>query len=125
MTRRHDPFKALADRTRRSILTLLQRRGACSAGEIADAFSRMSRPAVSRHLRVLRQAGLVTAKGVGREQRYELVPAALARLHHDWFGQFADLWVGSFAALKEQVEAVRTPGEARSTAPRPARRKRA
>jgi len=65
MTRRHDPFKALADGTRRSILTLLQRRGACSAGEIADAFSRMSRPAVSRHLRVLRQAGLVTAKGVG------------------------------------------------------------
>lgn len=120
-----DPFKALADPTRRSILTLLRKRGACSAGEIADAFRRISRPAVSRHLRVLRQAGLVTAKGVGREQQYQLAVAALARVHHDWFGQFATLWGDSLAALKEQVEVLGAPAGGQATTLGPPQKKRA
>ena len=104
VARRPDAFKALADPTRRKILTLLRKRQHCSAGEIADSFPDISRPAVSRHLRVLREAGLVTAEGVGREQRYSLSIVRLARVHHDWFAQFDDLWGASLAALKERTE---------------------
>lgn len=99
-----DAFKALSDPTRREILALLRKRQDCSAGEIADSFPNISRPAVSRHLRVLREAGLAIATGIGREQRYTLSLARLARVHHDWFAQFDDVWGASLAALKGRVE---------------------
>jgi DNA-binding transcriptional ArsR family regulator len=111
--RRPDAFRALADPTRRGILELLGKRRVCSAGEIAARFPRISRPAVSRHLRVLRQARLVTARGIGRIQRYRLEAAALARMQRDWFAQFTSIWDASLAALKQQVE---TPA-----GPRPSR----
>ena len=103
-TAAQDPFEALADPTRRGILNLLRRHPVRTAGEIADAFPRISRPAVSRHLRVLREAGLVIAEEAGREWRYRLNVAALARVHRDWFARFAPLWDGSLSRLKEQVE---------------------
>lgn len=117
MSGRHDPFKALADPTRRSILELLRERQVCSAGEIAGRFSRLSRPAVSRHLRLLREAGLVTAQGIGREQQYRLEIAPLARLQRDWFELFTRLHEASLTALKEQVEAEtrRRPPRKKST----------
>ena len=99
-----DAFKALSDPTRRDILSLLRKRQDCSAGEIADSFPNISRPAVSRHLRVLREAGLAIATGIGREQRYTLSLARLARVHHDWFAQFDDVWGASLAALKGRAE---------------------
>ena len=102
--KRRDPFKALADPTRRSILERLAKRDMCSAGEVADLFPHISRPAVSRHLRVLRQAGLVRAQGVGREHRYRLNVVALARVQRDWFAQFTPLMETSLAALKRQIE---------------------
>jgi DNA-binding transcriptional ArsR family regulator len=108
MTRRAatsaDAFEALADPTRRGILELLRRREVCTAGEISAAFPGISRPAVSRHLRVLREAGLVLADEVGREWHYRLNVAALARVHRDWFARFAPLWDESLAALKDQAE---------------------
>jgi DNA-binding transcriptional ArsR family regulator len=72
--------------------------------ESADAFPRISRPAVSRHLRVLRESGLVIAEQSGREWHYRLNVAALARMHRDWFARFTPLWEESLAGLKEQVE---------------------
>jgi DNA-binding transcriptional ArsR family regulator len=63
-------FKALADPTRREILRLLSERS-LTAGEIVSRFS-ISQPAVSRHLGVLRQAGLVTAERDGQSVRYAL-----------------------------------------------------
>ena len=99
-----DPFRALADPTRRSIIELLWKRQVCSAGEIADRFRHISRPAVSRHLRVLRQARLVRAKGFGREHRYQVDPTGLARMQRDWFAQFTSIWEASLAALKQHVE---------------------
>ena len=101
---RSDPFQALADPTRRAILELLRRRRVCAAGVIAAHFPKISRPAVSRHLRVLRVAKLVTAKGVGREHCYRLKVATLARVQRDWFARFTPLWEASLAALKKQVE---------------------
>lgn len=99
-----DPFEALADPTRRGILELLRRHRVRTAGEIADAFPRISRPAVSRHLRVLRNAGFVSAEEVGREWHYRLNAPAMARLHRDWFARFVPLWDEALAQLKEQTE---------------------
>lgn len=112
--KRQDAFKALSDATRRDILALLRKRPDCSAGDIAAAFPNISRPAVSRHLRVLREAGLATATGRGREQRYTLSLARLARVHHEWFAQFDDLWGASLVALKGRTES----GAARSRSSR-------
>jgi DNA-binding transcriptional ArsR family regulator len=112
-TRGGDLFRALADPTRRSILELLDTRTAASAGEIAERFSGISRPAVSRHLRVLREASLVTAEGVGREQRYRLNRAVLARVHRDWFARFTPMREASLRALKEQVESAQAVGHTR------------
>ncbi len=99
-----DPFEALADATRRDILDLLRRREVRTAGEIADAFPRISRPAVSRHLRVLREAGFVIAEQVGRQWHYRLNVAALARVHRDWFARFTPLWEESLEQLRRGVE---------------------
>lgn len=74
-----DVFSAVADPTRRKILALLAIRPA-SAGVVADTCDDISRPAVSRHLRVLRDAGLVHAEPRGRRQIYTANPAPLAEL---------------------------------------------
>ena len=121
MVQRQDPFKALADSTRRGILELLLTRATCSAGEIAGAFPYLSRPAVSRHLRVLRQAGLVRAHGMGREQRYRLEVEPLARLQREWFVQFTHISQAALSALKERVES--QPGRARRTGKDPKQRR--
>lgn len=72
-----DPFAALADPSRRRILALLASRPA-TVQDLACEFP-FSRPAVSKHLRVLREAGLVREHKVGRRRFYRLVPGGLAR----------------------------------------------
>jgi DNA-binding transcriptional ArsR family regulator len=99
-----DPFEALADPTRRAILDLLGQDGVRTAGEIAEAFPRISRPAVSRHLRVLRESGLLAAEQVGREWRYRIDARALALHYRDFFERFAPMWEGALQRLKRQVE---------------------
>lgn len=70
-----DPFPALADPVRRSILRTLAR-GSARVVDLADA-QPVSRPAVSRHLRVLEEVGLVTGEDRGRERHYALAPDGL------------------------------------------------
>jgi DNA-binding transcriptional ArsR family regulator len=70
MTRNNAAFRAMADETRREILGLL-RNGSRTSGEIADHFD-SSWPTISRHLAILRDAGLVNAERNGQEIRYEL-----------------------------------------------------
>ena len=80
---------AIADPIRRDILVLL-RRGDLTAGDIASRFD-VSRPAVSRHLRVLRDAGVVVAEERGRERIYHLDTTPLAELD-GWLEPFRDNW---------------------------------
>lgn len=96
--------QALADATRRAILRMLRDRD-LSAGAIAGAFD-VTRPAVSRHLRVLREAGLVIDEARGRERVYRLELGALAELE----GFLAELhedraatWERRFMALETEV----------------------
>jgi DNA-binding transcriptional ArsR family regulator len=97
-------FEALADPTRRAVLELLRRTPVLTAGDLAAAFPPISRPAVSRHLRVLREAELVTAVKDGREWRYSIDPTPLAEVTQAWFAQFAALWEESLANLERRAE---------------------
>lgn len=77
-----DVFSAIAGPVRRDILALLVNRPA-AAGVVADAFGDISRPAVSRHLRVLRETGLVRAETHGRRQVYTATTSSLGEII-DW-----------------------------------------
>ena len=98
-----DPFAALADPTRRSILEALRDEPAMTAGRIARRFPRVSRAAVSKHLGVLRRAHLVRATHRGRENHYSLQPDRIAEVQK-WLESFAPMMEQSLAALKRQVE---------------------
>ena len=95
-------FQALADPTRRAVLDLL-RRGNQPAGQIASAFN-VSRPAVSKHLRLLRRAHLVREHRQGRHRVYQLNPEPL-RAVDSWIDQYRSFWSASLTNLKAFVEA--------------------
>jgi DNA-binding transcriptional ArsR family regulator len=93
-------LEALADPTRRRIVELLAG-GERSAGELAAEFE-TSRPGVSRHLRVLREHGLVRAREEGRRRVYELEPAPLAELD-GWLEQYRRFWQNRLEALDTEI----------------------
>jgi len=95
-------FGALADPTRRAVLDLL-RQGSQPAGQIAEAFP-VSRPAISKHLRVLRRAHLVSEKRNGRHRFYHLNPEPLKTVD-SWLEQYRGFWQTNLASLKKFVEA--------------------
>jgi DNA-binding transcriptional ArsR family regulator len=95
-------FDAIADPTRRAILDAI-RSHERSAGEIADLFP-VSRPAVSRHLRVLREAGLVRERREAQSRRYSLDPAPLRDIDR-WLEQYRVFWAARLHALKRVAEA--------------------
>ena len=95
-------FHALSDPTRRAVLDLL-RGGSQPAGLIAEAFP-VSRPAISKHLRLLRRAHLVREHREGRNRVYELNPEPL-RAVDSWIEQYRVFWTASLNNLKAFVEA--------------------
>lgn len=97
----NDIFRALADPTRRAILDML-RKGAQPVNEIARSFP-VSRPAVSKHLRLLREADLVTGSKDGRRQLYRINPAPLAALDQ-WLEDYRRFWQHSLSRLKTFAE---------------------
>lgn len=96
-----DVFRAIADPTRRAILDRL-RRGSAPVNVLAAEFSQ-SRPAISKHLRVLRVAEIVREDRVGRERLYRLQPE---RLHDvaSWIEEYATFWQRSLGNLKRHLE---------------------
>lgn len=95
-------FSALGDPTRRAVLDLL-RAGMRPAGEIARSFT-VSRPAISKHLAVLRRAHLVEERREGRHRLYQLNPDPLKAVD-SWLEQYRGFWVANLNSLKEFVEA--------------------
>src|SRR5687768_13232938 len=92
-----DVFRAIADPTRRAILDRL-RAGPAPVYVLADDFAQ-SRPAISKHLRVLRQARLVSEQRIGRERVYELSPAPLHRVA-GWVEGYRAFWQKNLEGLK-------------------------
>lgn len=101
MTNQGARLDALGDPTRRSILARLRKRP-LPVARIAKGY-RISRPAISQHLRVLKKAGLVIDHAEGTRRVYELNPAAFASLR-EYFDEF---WGAALQAFAERVE--RTP----------------
>ena len=99
-----DAFAAIADPTRREILELLRDRGVQTAGEIAANFSSVSRPGISRHLRVLRECGVVASIRKGKTQNYVLDARPIAAIRDGWLAGFAEVQSASLAALRKRVE---------------------
>lgn len=97
-------FAALADPTRRRLLELLAA-GERSAGELAAEFD-ISRPGVSRHLRVLREAGLVRTRGDGRRQLYSVDPAPLDEVDA-WLARWRGFWTQPLDALETELRRTR------------------
>jgi DNA-binding transcriptional ArsR family regulator len=95
-------FHALSDPTRRSLLDLLRIRGAQPAGTIAESFP-ISRPAISKHLRILRKARLVSEQRHGRHRLYQLDPEPL-RAVDSWLNDYREFWQARLHDLKEYVE---------------------
>jgi DNA-binding transcriptional ArsR family regulator len=95
-------FAALADPTRRAVLDLL-RRGSLPAGRIAQAFP-VSRPAISKHLRLLRRARLVQQRREGRCRLYRLNPGPL-RMLDTWLDRYRMFWQTNLSSLKAFIEA--------------------
>ena len=100
-TRQDVVFRALADPTRREILRLL-RDGRQSVGGLAANFHQ-SRPAISKHLRLLRSAGLIVTHEQGTSRLCELNAAPL-RAVDTWLQDYESLWGDSLRQLKRHVE---------------------
>ena len=94
-------FSALADPTRRAILARLARGGA-TVGELAQPFQ-ISGPAISRHLRVLERAELITSKREGQHRRCQIAPIAMTGAA-EWIESYRNFWNSSFDKLDEQLK---------------------
>jgi DNA-binding transcriptional ArsR family regulator len=101
-------FGALADPIRRAILARLAD-GDATVGELARPF-RVSRPAISKHLRVLERAELVRREREGRVSRCELNGAAMRGIA-EWLERYRVFWAGRLDALARYAEASPAPGK--------------
>ena len=93
-------LQAISDPSRRTVLEQL-RQGPATAGELADLLT-IARPGVSRHLRVLREAGLVDVRPDAQRRVYSLRPQPLAELD-EWLGGYRALWTQRLDALHTEV----------------------
>jgi DNA-binding transcriptional ArsR family regulator len=99
-------FAALSDPTRRAVIRALLRKP-LRAGELAERVA-MSPPALTRHLRVLREAGLIVEDGVEGDARVRVYTVDLNAFApvKDWLGQIEDLWHEQLQAFKEHAERI-------------------
>jgi DNA-binding transcriptional ArsR family regulator len=95
-----EALRALADESRRTMLESLAR-GPATVGELA-ALVPIARPGVSRHLRVLREAGLVDVRQEAQRRVYSLRPEPLAEIDH-WLSSYRALWEQRLDALHTEV----------------------
>lgn len=101
MFSRVTPYAALAEPHRREILDLL-RAGECSVGELVERLE-LSQPGVSKHLRVLRDAGLVVVTPHGKRRLYGLRPQPLADVDA-WLAPYRALWSSRLDALERHLK---------------------
>ena len=86
---RRDVYQAIADPVRRDIIQLLSKQ-ALNVTSVVEHYE-ISRPAISRHLRILRECGIVTVNKDGRSRIYEIEPKML-KMAFNWIDQYKELW---------------------------------
>jgi len=97
-----DVFDAIADPTRRRLIRLLAEAGELPLHKLTAPFS-MGRTAVSKHLRILKEAGLVVDRKVGRETRYRLNAFPLKEIQ-DWVAFYSVFWSANMSRLNQFLE---------------------
>jgi DNA-binding transcriptional ArsR family regulator len=95
-------FAALANPERRRILDLLRGEGR-PAGELVDAFPNLPQPAVSRHLRILREAGLVKVSPRAQQRVYSIQPSGLREVD-SWISHYRQFWSGQLEELAAHLD---------------------
>jgi DNA-binding transcriptional ArsR family regulator len=118
---RRDVFQAISDPTRRAIISLLAKND-LNLNAIAGYFE-VSRPAISKQVRILAECGLITIKQEGRERICE---ARLGKLNEvaDWVEQYAAFWNKKLDALEEYLQEVQSPKQKKDLANRRTKKKR-
>ncbi|MBW8011898.1 MAG: winged helix-turn-helix transcriptional regulator [Chloroflexi bacterium] len=96
-------YRAIADPTRRVILDILMQDGPLRAGDLAGRIPEISRPAVSKHMRVLRNSALVVQVSQGRERWYHLDAKPLNDVY-SWLEHYETFWKDKLENLKQIVE---------------------
>lgn len=109
-----DVFSAIAERSRRQMLDMLAA-GERPAGDIVKAFPRLTQPAVSRHLRVLREAGLVESTINAQQRIYTLRPDPLRELDQ-WISHYRRFWPEKIDALARHLDRTRATRARKSQA---------
>jgi DNA-binding transcriptional ArsR family regulator len=98
-----DVFKALADPTRRAILDLLFERDGQTAGGLWARFPEMTRFGVSKHLRILEEANLITTVRQGRSKLHFLNPVPIAQIAHRWVSKYAAPYTDALVDLDQHI----------------------
>jgi DNA-binding transcriptional ArsR family regulator len=96
-----DPFRAIADPTRRRILDLLMERGSLTVGELAAEFPELVTSGISKHLMTLRPAGLVVAEKSGRHQHYRIDDTGLDAAFGPWISRYESYWSNALNKLRD------------------------
>jgi DNA-binding transcriptional ArsR family regulator len=96
-----DVFEALAEPSRRTLLDTL-RTGECSAGELVAALPELTQPTVSRHLKVLREVGLVEVRADAQRRIYALRADGLVELD-EWISHYRHFWTNHLDALAQHL----------------------
>lgn len=104
-----DLFRGLADPTRRRILDLLAERGTLTVSQLAAEFPDLVTSGISKHLMVLRAAGLVTATREGRRQLYSINGNVLADALAPWLAKYEPYWSAALGRLREAAEGHESP----------------
>ena len=97
-----DVYLAIADPTRRALLVRLAKEGERNVSDLLAPFS-ISQPAVSKHLRILREAKLVRSRKDGRERLYAIEPRKLRQVY-DWVSHFEKYWDQKLDALGDYLD---------------------
>lgn len=102
-----DVFEAVAEPSRRTLLDAL-RDGERTAGELVDALPGLTQPTVSRHLRVLREVGLVEVRSDAQRRIYALRPDGLVQMD-DWIERYRHFWADHLDALERHLDTGKGP----------------
>ena len=98
-------FAAVSNRTRRDILDLLKSEDR-HAGQLVAAFPKLPQPAISRHLKILREAGLVAVSRQAQKRVYSLQPKKLREVDN-WVSLYREFWSGRLESLKAHLDSKR------------------
>ena len=110
METRRDVFQAIADPTRRQIINLIAQQS-MNLNAIADNFD-ITRPAISNHIRILHECGIITISQMGRERYCKIQPENLKEVS-DWIGQFRQLWEMKLDSFEEYLHKLQSKNKKR------------